>query len=304
MRTYVYGRDDAPALDCCVIALGFFDGVHIAHRELIRKARDEAKKLGAPSAVFTFFSGDDMKGCQRRIYGDREKLMIFEELGVDVCIVAKLSDIADMSAEEFVSHVLLKYAKAKCAVCGYNFRFGRGASGGAEDLCRIMSSQGQSALVIKEMTYGNEPISSTRIRQCISDGRIREANEMLGAPYFFCGEVTHGRGEGRTLGFPTVNTELPVTRQIPKFGVYKTEIPIDGKIRLGLTNIGTCPTFGERSAHLETFVLDYEGDLYGRQLDIRLIDFIREEKHFRTKEELIMQINIDKSIILEKQKEG
>ncbi len=283
----------------CALALGFFDGVHLAHRELIRTARAEADKHALPLAVFTFPSECAfLKGGAGRIYGTDEKVKIFESLGVDMCIIADFASMAELCAEDFIKKVLISDIGASVAVAGYNFRYGKGAMGNASLLSAVMSAEGRRAVILGEYKHEGCEVSSTMIRDYIKAGKIKQANALLGKEYFFTGTVEHGRAEGRRLGFPTVNTALPPNRQIPRLGVYKTRIPIDGKDHSGLTNIGVCPTFGERTVHLETYILGYEGDLYGRVLDIFLVDFVRDEMHFSSKEELIMQINIDIKTIL------
>ncbi len=299
MKIYEYKLGEGLDIGRCVVALGFFDGVHLAHRELIKAAKEKANSLGALCAVFTFPSECGLlKNASPRIYGTAEKLKIFEELGIDACIIADFMSISGLSAEDFIKNVIIRDMGAVSAVCGYNFRFGKGASGNTELLSKVMSLAGLEAFILDEYTYKGNVISSSTIREYISAGDVKTANELLGGELFFTGAVMHGRGDGRGFGFPTVNTALPEYRQLPRLGVYKTRIPIDGIDYIGLTNIGVCPSFGERQVHLETYILGFKGDLYGRELDIYLQDFIRDEKHFSSKEELIMQINIDKNKVL------
>ncbi len=299
MKIHNYSLGDGNAFGPCVLALGFFDGVHLAHRELLRAAKREAQERGLPLAVFTFpVECTFLKGGDGRIYGTREKMKLLESLGVDVCIIADFESVAGLDAEEFIKRVAISELGAVCAVSGYNFHYGKGAVGDAELLLKIMRDEGLDAVILSEYKHDGITVSSTAIRELISAGRIREANVLLGGEFFFSGRVEHGRAEGRGFGFPTVNTELSDGRQAPRLGVYKTKIPIDGTLYTGLTNIGKCPTFGERAVHLETYILGYEGELYGRELDIFLVDFIREEKRFSSKEELVMQINIDINTII------
>jgi riboflavin kinase/FMN adenylyltransferase len=163
-----------------------------------------------------------------------------------------------------------------------------------------MQAYGGDAVIVDDYRMNGATVSSTRIRALLAEGKCAEARELLGMPYFISGRVDRGRGDGRSFGFPTVNTEL---YGIPlKHGVYRTVLDIDGSMHQGLTNIGVCPTMGARSPHAETYILDFDGDLYGRSVRIFLIEFLREEKCFSTKEELIMQINIDKNTAIERNK--
>ncbi len=299
MEIHSYSLGGGKIYEPCVLALGFFDGVHLAHRELLKTARTEAQRRGLPLAVFTFPAECTfLKGGDGRIYGTREKMKLLEALGVDRCIVADFRSVSGLDAEEFINRVAIAELGAVCAVSGYNFRYGQGARGDAELLLKTMRAAGLDALILPEYKHGGITVSSTAIRELISKGRIKEANVLLGGEFFFTGTVEHGRAEGRSFGFPTVNTQLTDGRQAPRLGVYKTRIPIDGAVYTGLTNIGKCPTFGERAVHLETYILGYEGELYGRELDIFLVSFIRDEKQFSSKEELVMQINIDIKTIL------
>ena len=277
----------------CVLALGFFDGVHIAHRDLIKTARKIAEEKGLPLGIFTFTG--DVKGGAERIYSDREKNRIFESLGADFTVYADFAAIKDLSPEEFVKNVLVSSLGCAISVAGFNFRFGRGASGDAESLTVLMAKSGGEAVIKNEITQDGETVSSTRIRDLLTSGRMKEATSLLGAPYYIIGRVEHGNKTGRTLGFPTVNLPLVDGAVTLKRGVYRSAVPIGEKIYHGITNIGTCPTFDERSVHSETYILDFEGDIYGEEICIYLLDFMREEIAFSTPNDLKMQINIDKN---------
>lgn len=279
----------------CVAALGFFDGMHAAHRALIKKAREAADSAGLPLTVFTF-SGDDgaLKPDSSRLYTDEEKLELIAECGADFTVLADFSAISDMSSRDFVHDFLIRSLGVRVSVCGFNFRFGKGASGTSEDLEALMGEAGASALVLEERTKDGISLSSTYIRELISEKKLLMAAKLLGKPYFISGRVAHGLGLGKTLGIPTVNLELPKGKSALPGGVYSTLTEIDEKIYPSLTNVGVCPTFDEREAHAETFILDFNGDLYGKITRIYFIAFLRDEKKFKSAEELIMQINIDK----------
>ena len=282
----------------CVLALGFFDGVHIAHRDLILTAKRTAEELGLPIGIFTFRG--DIKNGVERIYTDSEKAVLFESLGVDFIVFADFAAIKDCSPEDFVDKILISALKCRVAVAGFNFRFGKGARGDAALLTELLKRDGSKAIIKKEVTSNDgKTVSSTRIRDLMVSGRMHEANALLGAPYYIIGRVEHGNSVGRTLGFPTVNLPIGDGKILPRSGVYRSAIPIGQKIYSGITNIGVCPTFEAREVHSETYILDFDGNIYGEEIRIFLIDFMRDEIAFSTPNELKMQINVDKNRAIE-----
>ena len=283
-----------------VVALGFFDGVHLAHRTLISKAADIARQNGLRLIVFTF-AGDDklIKADSKRLFTDDEKLLLLEECGADCTVIASFPVFSELEAESFVSDFLVSTLGAAVAVCGYNFRFGKDAKGSSNELCRLMKQYGADASVVNEYTVDGEPLSSTYVRALLSERQITKAAKLLGKPYFISGKVSHGLGLGRKLGIPTVNVELTPGRFSLPQGVYATVTSISGKLFPSITNVGVCPTFDERQIHTETFILNFNDDIYSKTIRIYFIDFLRDEKKFSSAEELIMQINVDKNKTLE-----
>lgn len=283
-----------------VIALGLFDGMHIAHRELLISAKELAKRLNAPFGVFTFLGESGIKRGTKRLYSTEERLLIIEELGADFTVTSSFPEISEMSAESFVSNILIKALDAKAAVSGYNFRFGKGAIGDATLLRKLMKREGRAALIKEEISEGGEPISSTRIRSLIESGDMKKAARLLGAPYFISGRVLHGEGKGAGLGFPTVNLPIEEGKVIPRLGVYRSLTLVDGELCDSVTNVGRCPTLGEREVHLEAHLIGKQTDLYGKNVKVFLIEFLRDEKAFSSQKELIMQINIDKNTTIKR----
>ena len=296
MVIYHYPFNEKQNIPDCVLALGFFDGVHIAHRDLIVSAKAEADRLGVKLGIFTFASKSEIKIRAQRLYDDHEKAEIFASLGADFTVYADFSAISGASAEEFVKEMLVRDLSCKACVAGFNFRFSKGAGAGAKELTQLMSETGGRAIICNEIRgEGDVTLSATLIRGLIISGEIKKANKHLGAPYYIKGRVSHGRQVGRTIGFPTVNIAIGEDKILPRPGVYYTVVPIDGKIYRAVTNVGSCPTFGQRQVHLEAHIIDYQGDLYDRELQVFLLDFIREERTFASAEELIAQIKIDKN---------
>lgn len=276
-----------------VVALGVFDGVHIGHRALLERARKESILRGVPFGIFTFDTGSGVKNGIRQIYPDSEKLRIFKELGADFTVVANFEALKHQSPKTFVESVILEAIGASVTVTGFNFRFGRGASGDAAMLCELMRSHGGEAITVEEVTLDGITVSSTEIRKSISSGDIKKAERMLGAPYKISGRVEEGDRRGRGMGFPTVNLPIPPECTLPRLGVYASRVVIGQESFKSIANVGICPTFESRGVHLECYIFDFKGDLYGREVSVELLEFLRDEREFRTKDELISQILSD-----------
>ena len=275
-----------------VVALGLFDGVHLGHRQILAKAVLHSKRLGIPAAVFTFDLSARLKDGSR-IYTDFQRMELLSECGIDEIIVARFEDISSESAERFASDILQDQFGCTIAVSGNDFRFGKGALGNTDMLRTLMSERGGMLDTVDDVCINGLKISSSVIKSLIAEGKVKEAGEMLGKPYYLFEKTVHGLGLGKSFGFPTVNTELPSEISPIAAGVYKTECDIDGRLFRALTNIGTCPTVGGRERHAETFILGDCGDLYDKKIRINFIDYLRTEIRFSSIEELKKQINVD-----------
>ena len=290
---YIPGR--VAALRESVVALGFFDGVHLGHRALLRMARERADALGLPLSVFTFPAEDaDMKRNALRLYGTEKKLSLLSSLGVDYVYMCELSAVAHISAEDFVKTCLAGELLAAVSACGFNFRFGHGAAGDADALSRYMKEIGRESLTLPPLYLYGELDSSRTVRQYLSKGDMERAAAMLGAPYMLSGRVESGDGRGHTLGFPTVNIPIAENRLLLPSGVYATVVHTKSGDYPSVTNVGTCPTFGARGVHAEAHLCEFSGNLYGENIDIGFLSRLRDEMVFSSKEELIKQINVDK----------
>ena len=304
MTVYNYKRGCRLPIGKCAVAIGFFDGVHLAHRELILSAVDEAKRQGILAGVVTFASESSIKSSTLRLYSTEDRLSIIESLGVDFTVVCDFSEISGLSGEEFVKETLVRDIGAVCASAGYNFRFGKGASSGAAELERYMQESGGIAIIKKPYLYRGAPLSSSVIRELLADGAAEEVHRLLGTPYFVTGEVSHGTGVGTKLGFPTLNLEHAVGRVKLKHGVYRCVALISGKTYSAVTNVGVCPTFDERVSHLEAHLIDFDGDLYGERIRLYLLGYLREERKFDSPEELAAQIDSDRKRTIEENGEN
>ena len=279
-----------------VCALGLFDGVHLGHRLIISKAVELAEKTGGKSAVFSFKTNTvTSKGHDGRLemlISDRQKQDKMEKIGVDYIYSPDFESLRSLSPEEFVRDVLVKKMNCAVAVCGTDFTFGRFAKGKASDLEKIGEKYGMKTVVVSPLLYEGEVISSTRIRKCVREGKISLANKLLGEPFAFELPVEYGLQLGRTWGFPTINQEIPAHRVMPQFGVYCSKVYIDKKSYVGVTNIGVKPTVENTAGNplAETFIVDFQGDVYGKTVKTELYEFVRKEKKFRDFEELKEEI--------------
>ncbi len=295
MTVFEYPFNEKPNIDKCVLALGFFDGVHVAHRDLLLKGKEAAKKSGLSFGVFTFKSDGRIKAGAKRLYDDREKAELFETLGADFTVFADFGAIGGCTPRDFVKKILVGELCCITCVAGFNFRFGKGASAGASELLGYMQECGCDAIICDEITADDgSTLSATGIRRLIEEGRTEEANMLLGSPYYIKGRVLHGRADGRKLGFPTANLEIGEGKIVPRLGVYRTAVAIDGRIYSAVTNIGRCPTFMGESTRLEAHLIGFDGNLYDKEIKVYILGFLRDERKFGSLDELKAQINLDR----------
>lgn len=281
----LYSLNDAPKV-CRVIALGYFDGGHVGHQALLAEAVRLAHIDGCESAVFSFPNLPTKTGAPLSSLEDR--LAFFERMGIDSVILAPFDEVRDVTAEAFAGTVLSERLGAVRAVCGFNYRFGRGALGNGA-LLQVLLPQ---SVVLSPTLYEGLPVSASRIRTALSEGDITSVTAMLGKPYSVSGKVTHGKALGRVLGFPTAN--ISASTMLPRYGVYKTAVTVEGVTYKGLTDVGVRPTVeGTGDVRVETFLCGFSGDLYEKTLSIAFLSFVREEKKFASFEELSDQIARD-----------
>lgn len=278
----------------CAVALGNFDGLHIGHLAVI----DRTIALAGESMTATvmLFDEHSMKAvtgaAPPRLITEEERADLFKKNGIEPFVIS-FSRIKDFSPKEFVEKVLVNELDARIVVCGFNYRFGNKAKGDAKLLEEICIEKGIKCVIINEVVKDGMPVSSTAIRSAVECGDIEKANAMLGRSFGYCAEVVNGDKRGRTWGFPTINQKLPEGLVVPKFGVYESIVTVEGQSYLGVTNIGLRPTVGTEKVLSETHILSFDGVLYGKKVDVRLIRFIRSEQKFSSFDELILQIESD-----------
>lgn len=287
------------------VAMGLFDGLHYGHKTVIRYAADIAENNpGIEPAVFTF---DTMSvtskgnGGVECILSREMKFELIENLGVRYIYSPDFMNFKDLSGEEFVELVLCGKLSAKFVACGEDFRFGKGARCGTDELDRLCRKHGIRLYVVPPVREEHGVrISSTMIRELIRSGDIEQANILLGNHFTLKLPVAYGRQLGRKLDFPTINQYLPKRQVMPKFGVYASKTEVLGKIYKSVTNIGVKPTVGSEAPLAETYIIGFDGsDLYGEVAKISLISFVRPEMKFNGTEALKAQIARDTQAVLE-----
>lgn len=279
-----------------VIALGNFDGVHRGHIELIKKAIEDAKKLNIKSSLLLFNEHTDnlvKVGKKEIITTNKTKFEILENLGVDIIYLINFTkEFMAYSPIMFLKDFLAYNLKIRGVVVGYDYTYGYKKSGDV-DFLNKNKSLFKSIHVIEQVSYEGEKISSSRIRSLIEEGRVKEANILLSRPYKLIGRIIHAKGLGKKMGYPTANLELVDNFVIPKYGVYDTDIIINGKKFKASTNIGTNPTVEHDGIKIEAHILDFDEDIYGEIVELELLEFVRPELKFDSIEELFEQIAKD-----------
>ncbi len=288
-----------------VVTIGTFDGVHIGHQKILKKLRESADALNGEAVVITF-SNHPRKvlfpdQSTRILTTSEEKVKAIYGFGVlNIILLDFTPDMANMTAHDFYSGILLKKLDLKGIVIGYDHAFGRDREGNYDYLKKITGNAGITLTRVEEEDFHTYPVSSTWIRNEIEYGRIRRANTLLGRPYSLKGRVTRGAGRGRKLGFPTANIvpENP-DKIIPGDGVYAVTVLLDDRTgKNGMMNIGINPTFQYRGRSLEVNIFDYDNTLYDRDIDVSFHARIRDEIRFSSIDDLIAQMNIDKQSAL------
>ena len=270
------------------IALGFFDGIHLGHQAVISAAVAQRRRGLIPCAfTFTVSGGvPTAKQGQGFLQTEEAKEKILASMGVEYVFCPDFSVFRDLSPREFVDQILVEKYRAKEIFCGENFHFGKGAAGDVASLTRLCAAHGVGVTPIPVVMDEGEPISSTRIRRCIAQGDLPTANRLLGYPYTLRSEVIHGRQLGRRIDCPTTNQRFPKGQLIPKNGVYATVIQVGKDRYIGATNVGRKPTVGSDEVLAETYILDFDRQIYGEVIQVEFYCFLRGERKFASLEEL------------------
>jgi riboflavin kinase / FMN adenylyltransferase len=286
-----------PAARGAVLAIGNFDGVHRGHQALIAAAVKEARARGAPAGALIF------EPHPRELFHPEEphfhltpmpqKLAVFEQLGLDLAVVLPFNrELASLSADDFIARVLVNGLRARHVVIGHDFFFGKGRSGTPETMREAAQRSGFGLTVVAPVAEEGEVFSSSAIRLRLAQGDVKGAAAMLGRWWRVGGRVVGGAKRGVGLGFPTANVPLPRGTALGH-GIYAVRACVEGKRYDGAAYLGTRPTYDNGMPVLEVFLFSFEGDLYGRDIEVEFIDFVRGDRKFASSEELVAQMQAD-----------
>lgn len=272
-----------------VLCIGNFDGVHIGHIELIKRAKKLSERIALAKENNSILCGAWFFSAPTRpdatvLTPLEEKLSIMQTFGLDIAFIAHFPSFMKMSPGEFASLTLLENCQCKGAVCGYNFRYGCGGRGDAQSLRNDFPYEVD---VVECVTADGVPVSSSTVRSLLAEGNAEQAAKMLSRPYCLTAPVIKGKMLGRKLGFPTANQQFSDGLAIPAFGVYITRITVEGKRYAGVSNVGVRPTVENTNAvNCETYILDFDGDIYGKTVKTEFLTMLRPETKFPSVEAL------------------
>ncbi|MFC1918867.1 bifunctional riboflavin kinase/FAD synthetase [Chloroflexota bacterium] len=281
-----------------LITIGVFDGVHLGHKYLISQLKEHARQQNLLTGVVTFRQHPlEVLSPQTRLpylTNLAEKVKLLKEEGVDAVIPLTFNqELANLSASQFVG-ILKKYLRMRGLIIGPDFTLGQNREGNAASLKALGQDMNFSVMVIDPKIVNNEVVSSTAIRDALADGNIKRVVNLIGHPFSLKGQVTSGAGSSSRLDlFPTANLDVDPGQAVPANGVYATRAHIEDKVYQAVTNIGWRPTFDGDSRTIETYILNYQGNLYGRELKIDFVERLRDENRFDSAEELKKQITKD-----------
>jgi len=268
------------------VALGYFDGVHIAHQFLIKQMCSYAEENGLKKAVFTFTKSITLGHKGKDLLTQSQKLECMQGLGIDLYYSPDFSAFSGLEPEEFVQQILIKSMKAKAVFCGENFFFGRNRRGNVQVLRQLCEKYGIVFMQAETVCLEGETVSSTAIRVALAQGDMEKAAAMLGRPYGVKLPVVHGKKIGRTMGTPTINQVYPGGMCTPKDGVYITCTTVDGKKYPSATGLGSRPTVNGLGQTCETFILGYEGDLYYKDIQVDFYSYLFAPQKFENLQQL------------------
>ena len=288
--------DNAPEIG---LTIGNFDGVHLGHKQLLQKIKQDCLARKQAFVVVTFVPHPQkiLQPEKERFlissYDQRRKLL--SDLGVDYLVEMKFTrDFSTLSPEKFLESFLFCYPKLKNFYLGYDFAFGANKQGGFDLVREICEPRGINVEIQPKFEHKGEVVSSSLLRDLVNSGKIPETNDFLGRPFHLEGLVVKGEGRGKKIGFPTANVQVSPDLIVPEKGVYVTRTTYKGMTYQSVTNIGNNPTFKDTNhIHIETNLFDFDLDIYGEQLDIQFLQKIRDEKKFPTVNDLINQIRAD-----------
>ena len=280
------------------VAIGNFDGLHKGHQKLLTILKEKAKELGVPSVLYTFYDHPKKvmlgTGAQKLIYENGAKEKLISDSGVHTLFFEDFNKVRDLEPEEFVKEILIDKLNIKAAVIGANGRFGKKSAGDAPMLKELGKRYGFEVLVVEPIIIGDVVCSSTEVRAAIEAGDFAKCESLLGRPYSVSGVVVEDKHLGRTYGYPTANLIPDDARPDIKRGVYATVTKIGEKKYKSITNVGTTSFDEIEKSRIETHILDFSGDLYGKKITVEFLYYMRDFKSFVTTDKLKSQLDEDK----------
>ncbi len=284
-----------------IVTIGTFDGVHLGHQAIFAKMKAEAKKTGGETVVITFFPHPRLvlyqDSVNLKFINTREKkIERLRKIGIDHLIIIPFTKkFAQNSSEQFITDYVVKYVHPAKIVIGYDHHFGKNREGNIDLLQRLKSRFHYEVEEVPPYYVDGAPVSSTRIRNLLHDGNVKEANKMLGYEYSITGVVVRGQRLGHTIGYPTANIEIPNEyKLIAANGVYACRVLLDNRMLKGMGNIGVRPTIDHGDLTIEVNIFDFNEDIYDREITIQFVDRLRDEKKFKNLDALKDQLAKDK----------
>ncbi|GAA4500037.1 bifunctional riboflavin kinase/FAD synthetase [Pseudaeromonas paramecii] len=281
----------------CVLTIGNFDGVHLGHQAVLQQLKQQAHALGVPACVMLFEPQPLELFIQHqapaRLTRLREKYLALARLGIDRLLCVRFHHaFAQLQPELFIEQILVQQLGVRFLIVGDDFRFGRERRGDFALLQQAGRRHGFAVVSTQSFCVDTQRVSSTLVREALGEGNLTQVQRMLGEPYTLSGRVAHGDKLGRTIGFPTANVHLK-RRRVPVSGVYAVEVLFSGQLHHGVANVGVRPTVHGTRPQLEVHLFDFAGDLYGRQIQVRLCHKLRDEQKFESFAALQQQIERD-----------
>ncbi|MDQ1096299.1 MULTISPECIES: bifunctional riboflavin kinase/FAD synthetase [Chryseobacterium] len=283
------------------LSLGMFDGVHIGHKSIIDELTKTGQEKNLETAILTFwphprfvFNPDEDLKLLNTL---EEKTGLMERYGIQNLFLKEFdAEFRNLTGEEFVRKILIDILNVKYLIIGYDHSFGKNKSGNFELLQKLSGELDFEVEQMEAINIHENNISSTKIRKALLTGNIKEANEMLGYSYSVSGTVVHGKKIGRTIGYPTANIETDSIKLLPKKGAYIVEVFVHGKQYKGMLSVGTNPTVNGEKLTVEVYILDFEGDIYGKDITVKFRDFLHDEIKFEGMDKLIERLDEDKRL--------
>lgn len=286
------------------LSIGMFDGVHLGHQQIIKKLNAVAAQNNLDSALLTFWPhprkvfnpNDDLK----LLNTIDEKTYLLQKNGIQHLFLKEFDEsFRNLTGGEFVKQILIEKLNVKYLIIGYDHTFGKNKSGDFALLEKMAPECGFELEQVQAVDFGKAPISSTQIRNALAEGNVVAANEMLGYVYSVNGVVVGGKQIGRTIGYPTANIKVDSMKLLPKKGAYIVEVFVEGERYKGMLSVGTNPTVGGSTLSVEVYILDFDADIYGKEISVNFREFLHDEIKFESLEKLIERLDEDKRLTAE-----